>query len=246
MKSSHKRIIRGADVEGILFCNPQGKIDKKDPQDEESQDTLKALENFCYQKGLKEGKELGSKESFEQGKQEGYQKGREEARQQGFEEGLAKGKEEKEQEIQEQWKAKYEQSLQELEKVHESLLDAKQDFLQRTKKEMGDLLIAICQKILLKKIEDPETFSTIIETLLQKAKSMAQGVPVQVLLCPEDLSLLEERLKDIHCDHHNITQLDFLSDSSMSKGCCRIESPTGILNFDIERELNELNEEFLQ
>jgi len=99
--------------------------------------------------------------------------------------------------------------------------------------------------MLMKKIEDPETFTQIIANLLQKAKSMAHGEHVQVLFSPEDLTLLEEHLQKIHCDKHNITQLDFLSDSSITKGCCRIQSPSGILNFDVERELKELNENFL-
>ena len=124
-------------------------------------------------------------------------------------------------------------------------INKNEQFLEASKAEITKLIIAICEKILHKKLENTDAFIHIVENLLSKAKSIAHGEHVQILFFPDDLETLENQLKSLDYDKHNITRLDFISDPSVPQGTCRLESSLGLINFDIKRELENLEEELL-
>jgi flagellar assembly protein FliH len=245
MKSIPKRIIRGADVEGIMFCSPKGKLGKENPSLQKDEDDLKALEKFWHSKGLKEGLEQGHEEGLKEGEKIAYQKGFQEGHQQGLEEGSKEGKEEGLSEAQDSAKEEFSTSLKLLSEASEKLFKQNDQFLEASKAELSELLIAICEKILHKKLENPESFTTIVENLLSKATSIAHGENVQILFHQEDLEAIEGNLKTIEFDKHNITRLDFISDPSVPQGTCRLVTSLGLINFDVKRELENLEEELL-
>ncbi|MFT4551629.1 MAG: flagellar assembly protein FliH [Chlamydiales bacterium] len=245
MKSSPKRVIRGADVEGIMFCSPKGTLAKEDPSSQKEEDNLKALENFWHSKGLKEGLEQGHEGGSKAGQKEGYQKGFQEGHQQGLDEGNKEGRDESASEAQNSAKEEFRSALELLGDATEKLYEKNEQFLEASKAEITKLIIAICEKILHKKLENTDTFIHIVEKLLSKAKAIAHGEHVQILFFPDDLVALENGLESLDYDKHNITRLDFISDPSVPQGTCRLESSLGLINFDIKRELENLEEELL-
>lgn len=246
MKSSRKRIIRGADVEGIMFCSPQGKLDRENPEGRQEEDSLKALETFWYNKGLKEGKKNGYGEGYSEGEKKGLEEGFQKGLEKGKLEGREEGKEENLHQAKESMEGEFRESLDLLNKASAQMEIEYENFIEKSKAEIKELLIAICRKILQKEIVKEEAILHVIESLLEQAKSIAHGEVVQILLSPEDLDKLEGRLENLDYDKHNITKLHFISDPSISKGSCRIESSLGMINFDIDRELENLKEEIFE
>ena len=59
MTSSHNRIIRGANVKGVVYCSPSGQLENEDHQDKQERQNLKSLEDFWYNKGHQEGEKIG-------------------------------------------------------------------------------------------------------------------------------------------------------------------------------------------
>lgn len=242
MKSSHKRIIRGADVEGIMFCSPKGQLEKDDSKTEKDGEDLKALEAFWYNKGEKEGQDKGFEEGQKEGEKEGYRKGFQEGHQQGLEEGKELGKSSAMEENLSSIKQEYASALETLQEAAEKISGSRERLLEEGRSDLIHLVILICEKILKKKIRQPESLGEIIENLLKQAKSIAHGEQVQVLLSAEDLDQLEHRLQTLDYDRHNITKLDFISDPSVPQGSCKIESSLGMIHFNIDRELEHLEE----
>ena len=137
---------------------------------------------------------------------------------------------------------KFDESLTLLQSVCGEIIGSKERFLEEGKSDLIHLVILICEKILQEKLNNPANFSHLLEKLLKQAKAIAHGEHVQVLLSAEDLQLFEESLEQLNYDKHNITKLDFLSDPSIAKQSCRIESSLGIIHFNLKRELAHLEE----
>lgn len=243
MKSSRKQIIHNRDVEGIMFCSPQGFLEKDNPSERQEKEDLKALETFWYQKGLKEGESKGIQKGREEGEKEGFQKGFQEGHQKGKEEGEKIGRESNTKESMEKAQEEFHDTIDLLKKSTDQLLHDRDSFLEKSKETLIAFTLSICEKILKQQLSNPDIFSKVVEKLLVQAKSIAHKEQVQILFSPQDLNLLESRLQLVEYDKHNITQLDFLSEPSIPQGSLRIESSLGIINFDVQRELDNFNEE---
>ena len=92
--SSNKGIIRGAKVNGIVFCSPTGAMEREESIQNHEKENLKTLEDFWFNKGVNEGKKQGFEEGFKEGTDKGIQIGKEQGKSEGLEEGKNQGLEE--------------------------------------------------------------------------------------------------------------------------------------------------------
>ncbi len=244
MKSSPKHVIRGADVEGIIFCNPQ-KGFKSNGEAQVEEDDLKALELFWYNKGKKEGREEGLEEGHKKGLHEGQEKGLEEGYGKGFQEGKEKGIEEGHQESENQVRADFLAGISILDKASQEFEETRDTLFEKAKPEFISLAMEISKKILLQELNNPSVFSKLIEKLLIQAKAITHDQVTNIVLSPQDYEMLEHHFSLINFDKHDITKLSFLSDPSIKQGQSRIETSLGLINFDIDRQLKNIENDLL-
>jgi flagellar assembly protein FliH len=244
MRSSPDRIIRGAEVSGIIFCSPSGQIEHEDAAVQEKE-SLKTLEDFWHQKGHQEGHKGGFDEGWKEGEASGYRRGLQEGEKKGVEEGAHSGREIGQKEGREQAQAELTSMIEVLKEVVDKFSSDKGKLFEQLKGDIVKLTLAVCEKILKQQVDNSKTFSSLVESLLNQAKFVFNEENVRVVLSPEDLERFESQLKAINYDQNTIKKLTFLSDSAIAKGNCRIEASMGLVNFDIRRQLSDLQETLL-
>lgn len=258
MTSSPKRgIIRGAEVMGTVVFGPDGYVEvgedkqtkthhTKDASLAEEHKNLKALEDFWYQKGLKAGEQKGFEEGWKEGDKKGYIRGVEDGKKIGFQEGEELGKEEGLNSGYEKAHRELIASIELVNKMANQLAFEKEEFLEKIKPEMIRLSMAVCENILRRELQIPESLTLLIERLLLQVKPIIIEGTVNVFLSPEDLDMIESYLDDINYDKEDITKLNFSADSQIKRGDLRLETDLGIVNFDVERQVKELQVQIMK
>lgn len=215
-KPYSKGIIRGANVKGVVFHTPSTvEIPKQAPG------SKKTLMEEEYYQGLVKGH------------QQGYEAGRNEGHEIGFKEGVAS------------LQRDLEHSVEILKNVLDAFKQKEEQLFDHAKPEIIKFCLAVCQKILRSELRDPNQFIQLLEHLLLAAKNIVKDVPVQVYVAPGDLLLLEKHFNDLPETCEEIRALDFIPDSDLERGNCRIESSLGLVNFDLERILKDIEQKTL-
>lgn len=246
MTSSHKGIIRGADVDGVVFCSPQGQIESQQEHEKAEKDNLKALEDFWLAKGKQEGREeafqegfnAGRKEGTSRGEQEGLAKGREEGDALGYERGLAEGKEAALVELNE--------TISLLHQASSQLTEARESLLHDSRGEIISFAMAVSGKIIQTELRNPEVHQELIERLLVQAKAIGKKDEIELYLSPQGYELLNGKLDALKVEPSLKERLSLLLDEQLPEGNCRIETNMGLLNFSLERQLDELERKVLE
>lgn len=219
-------IIRNANVEGTVFYSAATKENELPEKEETFQPPSiksKKIDALCreaeiagYRRGLKEGHLQG----YEAGKSEGFDFG--------YQQGVKVVHEE------------LKESVELLNSISGGFQINKLEMFESAKPELIKFSLAICEKLLRNELSDPITFVAVIEKLFQQAKSILIDVPVDIVLAPEDLKLLQSNISTTGYTIEEINKANFVSDASMERGNCRIETSLGLINFDIRRLLQEL------
>lgn len=211
-----KGVIRGADVKGVVFHTPSTvDIPKQAPG------AKKTLMEEEYYHGLIKGH------------QQGYEAGRNEGHEIGFKEGVAS------------LQRDLENSVEILKNVLEAFRKKEEHLIEHSKPEIVKFALAVCEKILRAELKDPKKLTHVLEYLMQAAKNIVKDVPVQVYVAPDDLLLLEKHFSDFPETCEEIRALDFIPDTDLESGNCRIESSLGLVNFDLERLLKDIEQKTL-
>jgi flagellar assembly protein FliH len=127
-----------------------------------------------------------------------------------------------------------------LQTIAEKLLEQKQKLLDQLKPELIEFSITVCEKVIRKELGQSESFVKLMNSLLLYASSHFRHDSLNIVLSPEDLLMIEEKLVEIHQDRRESASIQFRSDPDMRRGDCRIETPTALLNYSISRELDHL------
>jgi len=242
MTSSHKRIIRGANVQGVVFCTPDGSLDDEDPQDKQEREQLKSLEDFWQNKGRQEGEKTGFQQGFEEGKSEGQQQGYEQGKSEGTEEGLKEGYERGFQEGVEQTQAAIQESVQLMKTVSDQVQKTSESLLESSRPEIVRFSLFVAETILRRELSNPEAMKKQVEAVLLQAKPIVrEHAGLDLHLHPEDLKMVEEQMQG-----EDSSYLHFFADSSMSRGDCRAETVLGMVNVNIQRLLQDLEQKVLE
>jgi len=131
-----------------------------------------------------------------------------------------------------------------LQNLSHKILEYKQHLLEKLKPEVVEFSLAVCEQVIRKELSHPDTFAKLIGSLLSIATaSSMREESLLLILSSEDLSLLES-----HLQYHkkDFVDIKFRVDPLMKRGDCRIETPTGLLNHSISRQLADLQSKVLQ
>ena len=247
MKSSPNqvpKIIRDAPIQGITFCGPGSREAQLQVVAEDSkQEDLKALEEYWYQKGLEEGETKGFERGLQEGETKGFDKGseavREVATKEGFEEGRKAAIEQVEQERLTEERA----AIDTLERITEGIQKLRDTALEEMKPEILHLTASVCKKILKHELESPEMLPRLLGELLVRARPLFTEDPVSILLSQEDHLALEGHLDKIEYDRAELKHLRILKDEVLVPGQIIVSTSSGMLNFDIDRQVQEIYEQ---
>ena len=152
-----------------------------------------------------------------------YKEQLESARAAGFEQGYADGRREAE--------ALVEAAAREL----QALRQEKQVFSQRFKKEILDLVIAICSKLLLAEIIKPEVALPLVEDALIKLNPPLEAT---VYCHPSKLQELQQAAERLAAVARG--SVDIIADPLLAQHAFRVESASSVLEIDFLKELEAI------
>ncbi|MCH9627540.1 MAG: hypothetical protein S4CHLAM2_11810 [Chlamydiales bacterium] len=133
-----------------------------------------------------------------------------------------------------------------LQTVTRRVLEQKNRLLDQLKPEIIEFAMSVCEQVLRKELSQPQTLVRLIHSLLAVATPPLKEDTIKVVLAPDDFLMLEKNFDHIHYDKKEVKEIRFVSDPLMRRGDCRIETTSGLLNYDISRELNDLQAKVLQ
>lgn len=167
-------------------------------------------------------------ELFEEEINRSFKNGFEKGESIGYEKGLAEGK----------------VLLNLLQKMADKLLEQKEKLLDQLKPEMIEFSLKVCERIIRRELSQPESLAKLISSLLSTLDGGVKSGTIDIFLSSEDVALLQN-----HHDQINLKgALGFrlIADPLVRRGDVRIENKMGLLNYDISRELAELQMKILQ
>lgn len=243
--SSPKRIIHGAAIEGVTFLSPSDHSPESYPHMEEAKKSYrlsKSLSNKIAEKKvhaqeLEELWEEGWREGYQRGLLEGQKQGYRNGKEEGFEEGFKKGIDKKNQELGAAIEVAY--------TIVASLKTRREEMFEQAKPELIKFSLAVCEKMIRRELSHSQSFIALLEALLNQAKNVLKEAAVSIILSPEDYSMLQNEISNISYDKHHFRELDLQEDPTIPRGNCRIQTPLGLINFDIQRLLTNIEEKVL-
>lgn len=236
-----KKILRGIKVEETVFCGP-GAQPQSGKQPEEiahpAENNLGSLTANSKGKHSEEtrrqGEKSGYKKGLQDGQTQGYEAGRSEGLELGFKQGLITAR------------GQFKDSISMLNLIAAAFQIKKEEIFEQVKPDIVKLCLILCEKLLQKELKDPLAFASLIDKLLQQVKSIIKDVPVDVVVAPEDLEMLKNNMEAIGETGEALKQIHFIAETTMERGNCRLETSLGMLNFNIQRVLKDLEVKVLE
>lgn len=241
--STPKRIIRGALIEGITFC--PSSTSKEPLAMEQAKQHFNLSKTLRKKIVLQKVKAHELEEIWQAGIEEGYRKGLHEGQKQGYEAGKEEGIEEGFKEGADQIRAELKVAIELTNKIASNLLSKKEEIFNQLKPEIIKFSLAVSEKMLRKELSHAKSFLELLEKLFDEAKNIIKDTNVSIYLAPEDATMLEKEIHHLELDQEGFSNATFISDPMIPRGNCRIETPLGLINFDIERLLTDLEEKIL-
>jgi len=188
------------------------------------------IRQSAFDEGFTQGKEEGVAAGFEEGKKEGLEKGEKEGHEQGVASGLEEGKE-KITELEQQWAALIEQ-------LHKPLGVVEKNVEQQIFQLVAQLTEAVVHQ------EMKLNSDILIATISEGIKALpSQEVQTQVLLHPDDISIVEEAFGE---EHIKESGWRLMPSPQFEQGSCQIENSTSNIDLQVKSRLKEVLEPFLQ
>jgi flagellar assembly protein FliH len=130
-----------------------------------------------------------------------------------------------------------------LSKVVADLQDAKQAWLRQWEEAGVQLAARMAEKILRRELSQEPSASM---ALMREALELASGATkARVLLNPNDLAALGKQTDRLANEFSRISQVEFVADSSISTGGCRVLTEQGEIDQRIEVQLERLVSELV-
>lgn len=252
MTSSHRDvtknegIIRGAKVDGVIFCNPTGQSASKATLVAEEKENMKALEDYWYKKGLEEGKKAGYQEGFQKGEEQGFQKGSQEGEEKGRAEGLEEGREKGVSEGKESFLEEGRAAVRSAETLAQSLKMEMRRVMEEIKPELIRFSMVVCESLLKHTLQNPEHLTNLIDQVLDAAQSIIVDQSLSIVLSPEDHKRVDPFIQDVVKNHADLDHISLIADQSLPEGVFRVESTLGLIKWDIHRQLEQIETSVLE
>jgi flagellar assembly protein FliH len=179
----------------------------------------------AYQEGFQKGLNLGQEQGFREGKIQGIILGMEEGREDSFE--------------------RLTLIFQTVQNLSSELQYQKEHLLNKIKPELIKFCLGICKKILGHELTFTESYQAMLDHLFSKIGNHAKNQPIIVMISSEDLTLMEGQEERLRQKWH-LNNIQFQEDATMTRGKCCLETPMGIVNFDIDRLLKNFESKVLE
>jgi flagellar assembly protein FliH len=122
--------------------------------------------------------------------------------------------------------------------VIESVADFRKELVEQYETELLDLVLAICRKIIYCEIS--VNHQVIQETVRHILDDAPAGQPVTVRLHPKDMAAVEKLISSTEVSATDMNRVSMVSDTSVSRGGCRLETPHGDMDATIETRLKNV------
>jgi flagellar assembly protein FliH len=238
--SPPKRIIRDAKVEGVFFCRSE------ETNSQEKNESLSKEEESIHQKNLSKGTLKDFEAALQGAETAGYQRGLKQGHLQGYETGKSEGLDIGFKLGVSNAHVEMKAGLELLNKITATFFTKQEEMFEMSKPEIIKFALAVCDNLLHNALSQHQVFTAHIEKLLIRAKEILKDASVDVILAPEDLAMLQGHLHSVGNDREEFEKLNFISDSTMERGNCRLETSLGLLNFDIKRLLSDIEKKTLE
>jgi len=133
-----------------------------------------------------------------------------------------------------------------LQTMTRKILEQKNRLFDQLKPEIIEFALSVCERVIRKELTQPQALVRLINSLLTSIAPSLKHDTIQIVLSPDDFVMLEKSFNQIHYDKREIEGVRFVSDPLMRRGNCRIETKSGLLNYDISRELADLQAKVMQ
>lgn len=133
-----------------------------------------------------------------------------------------------------------------LQTMARKILEYKHRLLDQLKPEVIEFAMTVCERLIRKELSQPEALVNLIHSLLTATKNSLKSDAIDIIVAPEDLSMLESHLSSFARLSNGVEGLTFRKDPLMRRGDVRLETKAGLLNYDLARELADLQTLVLQ
>lgn len=169
-----------------------------------------------------------------------YQESKEEGYDAGYEMGLEKG-------YKEGYEAGYKEGKEEANKLIEEALCIKNDYiktrsnlLKELEQEIIQLVIAIYEKVIYKKVEEDEEL--IVSLIANGIDNLEVSEKLTIIVSKEDYEMVNRSKDIILAKASLINDLEIRVNSNMEKGDCILETSKGSVDVSIKDQLKEVKE----
>lgn len=193
-----------------------------------------------FEKGLEEGKREGFKDGFKKGEEQGFeareQKGIEQGTKQGLEPGVKEGQAKGTIQVREG-------AVEILNLLEQSLKTADQTLdllVEKYKTGVISLIEQVAKKIIMEEMEiDDEIVKSMI---LDAFKTLVQTEEVVLSVSQDDYEYIEMIKDEFFETVDSLTSVSVISDPSIKRGSCKIETITASISSDVESRLEAIFE----
>ncbi|MCH9609750.1 MAG: hypothetical protein S4CHLAM45_01410 [Chlamydiales bacterium] len=124
--------------------------------------------------------------------------------------------------------------------IADKLVEQKEQLLSEMKPEVIDFSLTVAEKIIRTELAQPKVHEKLIHSLLNQALKHFGNHPLKVFLAPDDLVLFQQTFP------LETGSIRYLSDPLIQRGDCRIEAASGLLNAQINRQLEDVRAKLSQ
>jgi flagellar assembly protein FliH len=232
--ASSSHLIKGLEPEGIYFFDPE----KSRPEEEglaETTTTASAINP------LPKNVAVLCKLAERQGYQHGIREGHQQAYEAGWHEGFAAGSKKGEDSV----RVEVKESLSALSTVIQGFSQFRGQFYEESKPEIINFCLRTCEELLHKELSDPVRHIQFIKSLLSAGKALLEAVPITIRLSETDFSSIHQTLERYPETSADFQRVHFVPDEMIQNGNCLIQTSLGLLNFDIRRQLEDIERKIL-
>ncbi|MGM0653011.1 MAG: FliH/SctL family protein [Bacillota bacterium] len=141
-------------------------------------------------------------------------------------------------------KEKAESSLREAELTLREAKQRSKEIIASSEKKIVELAVAVAERLVYRQIEvEPETITSIARETMNM---LNEGTQVDLYVNPADLEKCFDYREFLTKEYPDINKLEVLPDPQLPRGSCRVESESGVVEYLIDEEKEQLKEMLLK
>jgi flagellar assembly protein FliH len=167
--------------------------------------------------------------------------GAEQGRREGYEAGLAQGQAEGREQALAEYREQLAVAAEALSRAQTEFASAQQEFQGLVLRDCVDLALAVARRITRLQAQcDPQVLMTNLE---QAVKLVVGSRCFRIAFHPHDRAAMDSALEQLKVSYPSLENSRLIEDATLSRGGCRIYTETGLIDADIESQLDRLIEQ---